>query len=384
MNGRVIYSTRLNGEITAPRLPKYTCLAFKIAAVCSSPTIICGAEKSDAFYEAETLINDLGGRITEVNGNFKVDPVSNSEEGFLALFNEELCRIKEYCDNDEFFHDGDFYFNKKIDDDSLVAVILGVVFYSHKANVSLDFDPDDREFIDLALGLIGRFGGVIELNDYRNYVCNSANKLIGGGTIILEGDWNSVAFGLMCGALGNKVTVKGSGGAFSVQHGAQIIAPLKRMGVALEKSIDGTLRMTSGEELFSTRIDALECPEYLPYMILIGALSKGNIEIYNINDELTEDQSARIINSVAEFAKLGFKFIETGEGSFKVNGATAFDGGVKLDCHDDYIIATAMLLATICCKKSNSVVGYDAVEEKYPDFWQVFQSIGGFSEIIVQ
>jgi 3-phosphoshikimate 1-carboxyvinyltransferase len=78
------------------------------------------------------------------------------------------------------------------------------------------------------------------------------------------------------------------------------------------------------------------------------------------------------------------KFIETGDGSFKVSGVSAFDGGVKLDCHNDYVIATVMLLATLCCKKSNSVIGYDAVEKLYPDFWQMYQNIGGFTEVIVQ
>jgi 3-phosphoshikimate 1-carboxyvinyltransferase len=156
------------------------------------------------------------------------------------------------------------------------------------------------------------------------------------------------------------------------------------MGYNLEKSIDGTLRMTLEEDAFSTRIDALECPDYLPYLILAAAVGNGNTEIYNINDELTDAQSDRIVNVVAELAKLGVRFIETGEGSFKVSGTNAFDGGVKLDCHNDYVIATVMLLATLCCKKSNSVIGYDAVEELYPDFWQMYQSIGGFTEVIVQ
>ena len=384
MDGRVIYSTKLSGEVIAPGLEKYTNLAFKIASVCSSSTIISGVKKSDSFYETQAVINDLGGKITESNGNYKVDPVENSEDGFLALFNNELTAIKEYCDNEEFFHDGDLYFSEKISDESLVAVLMGIVFYSHKADISLDFLPDDTEYIDLALGLIGRFGGVVETSDYKVYTCNSVNKLIGGGTILLEGDWNVVAFGLMCGAIGNKINVKGAGGAFSVQRGAQILSPLKRMGYNLEKSIDGTLRMTLEGDAFSTRIDALECPDFLPYLILAAAVGNGNTEIYNINDQLTDEQSDRIVNTVAEFAKLGVKFIETGDGSFKVSGAAAFDGGVKLDCHQDYIVATCLIMATLCCKKSNSIVGFDRIEEIYPDFWENFKSIGGFTEIIAQ
>jgi hypothetical protein len=30
------------------------------------------------------------------------------------------------------------------------------------------------------------------------------------------------------------------------------------------------------------------------------------------------------------------------------------------------------------------VIGYDAVEKLYPDFWQMYQNIGGFTEVIVQ
>jgi len=381
--GRVIYSTRLDGDIDIPGLTEYSVLALKIAAICNSSTALTGVERSDDYFETAALISDLGGSVYDSNGKTYVKPVSSSEEAYLSLFNSDLIGISEYCENEDFFHDGDIFFTKKISDKSLIAVLIGLVFFSHKANVMLDFLPDDKEFVDLAVGLINSFGGVIEINEYKQYNCSCVNKLIGGGNIILEGDWNIAAFGLMCGALGNKINVKGVNGAFSVQHGAGILSPLKRMGYTVEKGIDGTtLRVTRENELFSSRIDALECPEFLPYMILLGALGDGNVEIFNVGDKLTDEQSERIVNSVAEFAKLGVKFIETGDGSFKINGANAFEGGLKLECYNDYIITTTMILATLCCKKSNTIINFDVVLEKYPELWKMFESIGGFSENI--
>ncbi len=383
MKGRVIYSTKLSGEIFAPKLERYIGLALKLAAVCSSPTILSGVKLSDEFYEAKALITELGGNVVEKNGNIKVEPITLSDDAFLSLFNGDLVKIKDYCEDENFFHDGDCYFREKISDESLVAVLIGLIYYSKRANVMIDFIPDDKEYIDIAIGLIGSFGGIIEAAEYKTFSCSSANKLIGGGVVDIEADWNLIAFGLMSGALGNKVTVKGATGAFSVQHGAQIIPPLKRMGLNLEKSIEGTLRVTGEDEIFSTAIDALECPEFLPYMILLAALGNGNTEIYNIGDALSDDQSERIVKTVAELAKLGVKFIETGDGSFKVNGANAFEGGIKLDCGDDFIITTTMVLATLCCKKSNTLINYDGIDEQYPDFWELYRSIGGFSEMIL-
>ena len=381
--GRVIYSTKLSGDINIPGLAQYSVLALKLAAICNTATTLTGVEKCESYYETAATIADLGGNVYDSNGKTVVTPVQSGEDAFLSLFNNDLIAIPEYCENEDFFHDGDIFFTKKIPDESLIAALIGLVFFSHKANVMLDFIPDDFEYIDLSVGLINSFGGVIESSEYKQFNCSCVNKLIGGGVISLEGDWNIAAFGLMCGALGNKINIKGVNGAFSVQHGAGILSPLKRMGYTIEKGIDGTtLRVSSDNERFSSRIDALECPEFIPYMILLGAIGDGNVEIYNINDKLSEEQSERIVNSVAEFAKLGVKFIETGDGSFKVNGSAAFEGGLKLNCYGDYVITTAMILATLCCKKSNTIVNYDNVIDAYPDFWSMFESIGGFSENI--
>lgn len=415
MTGRVVYSTKLTGEIHVPQLEDYTCLALKIAAICSSPTVLADVKLTDRIDGVLNDITRMGGTVSARTGKIKIEPAQDLEAVFLALFDEDLNEIEaalsaakqetketeelpaqneateDEATEDEtaedeaatdLFRDGDYYFRNAISDNALIALLIGSVFYSNKVSVMLGKPPANTEYIDLALNLISSFGGMAESTDYLTFSCSGVRKLIGGGVLSPEGDWNIAAFGLMCSALGFSVNIRGSHGSFSVQHGAEILSPMKRMGFTLEKSFDGRLRYVTGPDMFPTNVDAHECADFLPYMILMGALCEGKTEIFHIDEALPKEVSDRIVYTVTELSKLGVDFFSEKEDAFTVTGQKSFEGGIKLDCHNDFVLATTLILATLRCRKPNTLLNLDVVEARYPDFWRLYESIGGFSEEI--
>lgn len=489
MTGRVVYSTKLSGEVHVPQLEEYACLALKMAAICSSPTVLADMKLTDRIDSVLNEITRTGGTVTVRTGKIKIEPASDRESAFLTLFDGDLREIKAALSAEQetgeardartdaaacgvhteissevsigisvkrktessgpegaetlqaaeerlgaeekreaetaaeafseeamlpaaaeaetetageepaedapcreekeskeerraLFHEGDYYFRKPVSDHALIALLLGSVFYSRKVNILLDAPPENTEYIDLALNLISSFGGMAESSDYKSFTCSDVRKLIGGGVLTLEGDWKIASFGLMCSAIGFPVNIRGSHGSFSVQHGAEILAPLKRMGFTLEKSFDGRLRFLKSADMFPTGIDVLECAEFLPYMILISALGEEKTDIFNVTDSLPAEIADRIVYTVTELSKLGIRFSSEKENTLTVTGRRSFEGGVKLDCHNDYVLATALILATLRCRKPNTLLNLEVVEAVYPDFWRMYESIGGFSEEI--
>ncbi len=77
---------------------------------------------------------------------------------------------------------------------------------------------------------------------------------------------------------------------------------------------------------------------------------------------------------------MGYEITANRIGTIGVKGKKVFDGGVKINCRNNLTLSFAAILATLCSKKSNVLENCEIIDEKYPEFWEVFKKIGGFSE----
>ena len=144
--------------------------------------------------------------------------------------------------------------------------------------------------------------------------------------------------------------------------------------------IDILNRMTTNEGLKSTYIDGSQCPDIIPVVTLVTALSKGKSEIVNVG-RLRIKECDRLNAIVTELNKLGAKAIEK-EDSIIVEGVDELQGGVEVWSHKDHRIAMTLAIASSRCKEPIIIKDYDCVSKSYPKFFEDFAKIGGKIEIL--
>ena len=111
-----------------------------------------------------------------------------------------------------------------------------------------------------------------------------------------------------------------------------------------------------------------------------ACISKKEIEIVNIA-RLRIKESDRLKATVQELSKLGFDLIEK-EDSILINSKKNFNkilnnSPVFLLSHLDHRIAMMIAIASTCYDGEIVLDNSDCVKKSYPNFWEVFLSLGG-------
>lgn len=148
---------------------------------------------------------------------------------------------------------------------------------------------------------------------------------------------------------------------------------LERMGVVIEKTnlgMDGQVK-----HLNSTLIDASQCPDIIPVLSAVAALSNGKTEIINAG-RLRIKECDRLAAVTQELNKLGAKVTEKSEGLI-IEGVGELEGGVEVWSHKDHRIAMTLAIASTRCKAPIIIKDYECVSKSYPHFFEDFKKLGG-------
>ena len=127
-------------------------------------------------------------------------------------------------------------------------------------------------------------------------------------------------------------------------------------------------------------LDGSETPDIIPILSLKACISKKEIEIVNIA-RLRIKESDRLSATVQELSKLGFDLIEK-EDSILINSRKNFNeisnnSPISLSSHSDHRIAMTVAIASTCYEGEIILDNLDCVKKSYPNFWEVFLSLGG-------
>jgi len=158
----------------------------------------------------------------------------------------------------------------------------------------------------------------------------------------------------------------------SLQGDRVIVDIIKNMGGDI-KLVDGILK-ASKSDLKGIIIDVSQCPDLLPIVAVLGALSFGTTEIINASRARIKE-SDRIKAIATELNKIGAEVVER-EDSLLIHGKPWLKGGI-VNSWNDHRIAMAMAIASIRCTEKLIIQDSGAVKKSYPDFYEDFKSLGG-------
>ena len=296
---------------------------------------------------------------------------------YYNIFNDQGIKYSYEENNLNLVVDGElkpgvFEVEGNISSQFITGLLFALPLLNGDSKIIITKEMESKGYIDLTLKAISDFGIEIINNNYSEFIIKG-NQKYNARNYRVEGDYSQAAFFLCADGLGNNV-VCGDLDLNSLQGDKEIIDILERMNVVFNANEIGLSGEVNGE-LISTVIDGSQCPDIIPVLSAVSALSKGTTEIINAG-RLRIKECDRLSAVTSELKKLGAQIIEKEDG-LVITGVEKLQGGVEVWSHKDHRIAMTLAIASTMCKKPIIIKDYECVAKSYPSFFEDFKALGG-------
>lgn len=228
-----------------------------------------------------------------------------------------------------------------------------------------------RPYIDLTISVLKHFGFRVVNNDYESFgIIPQSEPPLTAIKYTVEGDWSSVSFLLVAGAIKGPVLLKGAD-VNSTQADKKILDALYACGANIiihKKDIE-----VNGGDLKAFTFDATHCPDLFPPLVALASYCKGVTTITGVT-RLLHKESNRALSLKKEFGKMGVE-IELNGDIMKIHGGTKLKGAA-VDSHNDHRIAMACAVAALGAKGNTEISHAEAVNKSYPGFYHDLKKLG--------
>ena len=267
---------------------------------------------------------------------------------------------------------GTFEVEGNVSSQFITGLLFTLPLLKEGSKIIITTEMESKGYIDLTLRAMSDFGVEIINNNYREFIIKG-NQKYNARNYRVEGDYSQAAFFLCADSLGNDVLCTDLD-LNSLQGDKEVIDILERMNVVFNANDIGVKGTTNGE-LTSTVIDGSQCPDIIPVLTAVAALTKGTTKIINAG-RLRIKECDRLAAVTSELNKLGAKIIEKEDG-LVVTGVEKLQGGVEVWSHKDHRIAMTLAIASTRCEKPIVIKDYECIAKSYPNFFEDFKALGG-------
>ena len=178
-------------------------------------------------------------------------------------------------------------------------------------------------------------------------------------TATVEADWSQAAFFYAAHGLLNEVSMGGLN-PFSTQGDSQIVHFYQELCGSDEEAAQ----------------DVSQCPDLFPPLAVMAALRDRCSTHIGGAARLRIKECDRINAVVEMLRKFGLAVEEFADGISLV-GKSQLRGDVVIDSYNDHRIAMAAAIAATRATGPVTITGAECVAKSYPDFWEVYESLGG-------
>lgn len=265
---------------------------------------------------------------------------------------------------------GTFKIKGNISSQFITGLMFSLPLLDGDSKIVIINDLESKGYVDLTIEMLSRFGIEIQNNNYKEFRIKGNQKYTNQDYKV-EGDFSQAAFWLVGGMLGENIQSEDLN-IFSAQGDKVILELIREMG--------GNIRMndssfeTTNSKTKGIAIDVSQCPDIVPILAVLAALSEGQTRITNAA-RLRIKESDRLKAISTELNKLGADVKELDDG-LVINGKGSLTGGV-VDSWNDHRIAMALAIASIKSIGDVTITNSDVVNKSYPHFWEDFKSLGG-------
>ena len=246
----------------------------------------------------------------------------------------------------------------------ITGLLFSLPLLDGESKIIINGKLESSNYIDISLDCLSKFGIKIINNSYQEFIIEGSQSYR-AGNYRTEADYSQAAFFLVANAIGSKIKINDLS-ENSLQGDKKIIDYISEID-----------NWNSKDTLV---LDGSETPDIIPILSLKAAVSGKKIEIVNI-ERLRIKESDRLKATVEELSKLNFDLIEKKDSilinsreNFKINKNEKI---VSLSAHSDHRIAMMIAIAATCYDGEILLDNLDCVKKSYPNFWEVFLSLGG-------
>lgn len=214
---------------------------------------------------------------------------------------------------------------------------------------------ESRDYLEMTRQALAAAGVTTRWAD-ENTLCVPGGQAYQPFTATAEADWSQAGFWYAADFLDSQVEIRG-------------LDPDSAQGDKVVSELYWKLARPGDAE-----IDVSGCPDLLPPLAVMAAVRSGTTRFTNAA-RLRMKESDRLSTITAALTALGAEVHEEPDRLIIV-GKPSLPGGT-VDSANDHRIAMMAAIAATGCTGPVTVLGAECVQKSYPDFWEVYKTLGG-------
>ena len=252
----------------------------------------------------------------------------------------------------------------------ITGLLYALPMLDGDSTIKITTNLESKGYIDLTLDILKMFGIYIENRSYKEFYVKG-NQEFKPCDYTIEGDFSQSAFFLVADALGAEIKLSYMN-MDSNQGDKKILNDIEDFKSKIHFE-DGLLYSENANTKGAV-IDFSQSPDLGPALTVLASLSEGKSEFINAG-RLRIKECDRITCMKEELEKLGAKIDENPDGMV-IYGVKSLNGGV-VDSHNDHRVAMSLAMASLKAKGDIKILNAGCVSKSFPNFWSVFESLGG-------
>lgn len=362
----------LGSKYTVSKKNKRVCISPKLRQSKSTDLVIDCAESGSTLRFLIPIALVYGGSI-KFTGRGRL--MQRPQKPYIEMFEKKgiVCEKGDdclsFCGK---LKGGKYKIAGDVSSQFITGLLMALPLLEEDSEIIVTTEPESKGYIDITLKVLSDFGIKIENHNYKKYVIKG-NQEYTPRDYIIEGDYSQAAFFLVADALGCDITCYGLSDKSS-QGDRAIVDIIEQTGGKIVKK-DGGISVIRSENMSGITVDARDIPDLVPILAVLFAFCNGESRIVGAA-RLRMKESDRLAAISKELKQLGVDITE-GSDSLVIRGRQVAECAV-VSSWNDHRIAMALAIAACRCEgETININGASAVRKSYPDFFEVYKSLGG-------
>ena len=263
---------------------------------------------------------------------------------------------------------GDFRLPGNISSQYISGLLLAAPLMDEDVNIILTTPIESVGYIDMTISAMKKYGALVETTAF-GWRVSKEQKYKNANTVI-EGDWSQAAFFMSAAAIGSDIKIKGLDFA-SLQGDMAALDVFAAFGANI--SIENDVLHVRRGELRGIEVNARDIPDMVPAIAVTAAFAKGQTVIHSA-ERLRLKESDRIKTTIAVLGTMGIRTEEKQDGMIIYGGKPK---GARIDGANDHRIVMAAAVGAAFAEGESTIIGAEAINKSYPEFFDDFKKIGG-------
>lgn len=260
---------------------------------------------------------------------------------------------------------GEYPISGGISSQFITGLIFGLSLLEGDSEIVLTSKLESKPYVDITIGALEEFGVEVKTTD-KGYFIKGGQKYKAHDCTV-EGDHSQAAFFEVADALGSDVEISGLN-VKSFQGDKKIIEICKEI-------------VYNNNERKPFTADVADIPDLVPVLSVLACFCNGESRIVNAA-RLRIKECDRLAAMEDVLGKMGADIRST-EDSLIINGCGRLKGGADVSAYNDHRIAMSAAIAAAHSEEPVIIRGAECVRKSYPDFWEVFRSVGGNADEVL-